>query len=61
MSYYTNPYAVQIARQTGGTVEEAHRNNRDLSRRTFPCTIGGRYYETEEEYLSDMHDFLNGN
>ena len=61
MSYYDNPYAVQIAAQTGGTVREAHERNRDLSRRTFPCTIGNRYYETEEEYLEDMADFLNGN
>lgn len=57
----SNPYAKQIAMQTGGTEKEAHENNRDLSRRTFPATIGGRYYETEEEYLSELHQFLNGN
>ena len=57
----TNPYAKQIALQTGGSEREAHERNRDLTRRTFPATIGGRFYETEEEYLSDLHDFMNGN
>ena len=57
----SNPYALQIAQQTGGSEKEAHENNRDLKRRTFPATIGGRFYETEEEYLSDLHDYLNEN
>ena len=26
----------------------------------FPQTIHGRHYETREEYLEDLADFLNG-
>lgn len=31
------------------------------TKKTFPCTIGLRTYQTEEEYLEALHDFLNGN
>lgn len=30
-------------------------------KRTFPCKIGARYFETEEQYQNALHDFLNGN
>ena len=29
-------------------------------KRTFPCTIGLRTFETEEEYQEALADFLNG-
>ena len=28
--------------------------------KTFPLTIYGRVYETQEEYDAALHDFLNG-
>ena len=27
----------------------------------FPCVIHGRKFETEEQYLEELHEFLNGN
>jgi len=31
------------------------------TKKTFPCTIGLRTYNTEEEYLQALHDFMNSN
>ena len=50
----SNPYAQQILAQ-----------GRDLSnaaapKRQFPCTIGLRTFQTEEEYNEAIADFLNG-
>ena len=30
------------------------------TKKEFPLTIYGRTYNTEEEYLSAIHDFMNG-
>ncbi len=50
----SNPYAQQILSK-----------GRDLPtapapKRTFPCTIGLRTFETEAEYQEALADFLNG-
>jgi len=50
----TNPYVAQILSQ-GKEPSKA-----PAPKREFPCTIHGRTYETEQEYLQDLHDFLNG-
>ena len=49
-----NPYAQQILAK-----------GRDLPtapapKREFPCTIGARIFNTEEEYNEALADFLNG-
>ena len=31
-----------------------------FQKHTFPKTIHGRHFDTEEEYLSAIHDFMNG-
>ena len=54
MNQTSNPYAQQVLAQ-----------GRDLSnaparKREFPCTIGLRTFETEEEYNEALADFLNG-
>ena len=50
----SNPYAQQVLAQ-----------GRDLSnaparKREFPCTIGLRTFQTEEEYNEALHEFMNG-
>jgi hypothetical protein len=50
----SNPYKEQILAK-----------GRDLPtnpapRKQFPCTIGARYFETEEQYNEALADFLNG-
>ena len=40
---------------------EVRRTATPMSRRTFPCVIHGRQYDCEEDYMSAMNEFLNGN
>ncbi len=55
----TNPYVSNIIEQTGMTESEIHQSTTSVSR-TFPCTIHGRYFDTEDQYLEELHEFLNG-
>ena len=49
-----DPYTEQIRAQG----REPSGKKADLGE--FPQTIHGRHYETKEEYLEDLWDFLNG-
>jgi len=44
--------------QKGYTLAECRR---PAPKREFPCTIGARRFETEEQYQEALADFLNGN
>jgi len=50
----TNPYGDQI-RQQGKDPSKA-----PAPKRTYPCTIGWRTFNSEEEYQEALADFLNG-
>jgi hypothetical protein len=50
----TNPYTAQVIAQ-GREPSKA-----PAPKRTFPCTIGLRTFETEEAYQEALADFLNG-
>jgi len=54
MTNASNPYAQQILSQ-GKEPSKA-----PAPKRTFPCTIGARTFETEAEYQEALADFLNG-
>ena len=51
-----NPY-VQTLLEKGYTERELRK---PASKKTFPCTIGSRYFETEADYKEALADFLNG-
>jgi len=51
-----NPY-VQTLLEKGYTVAETRK---PASKKTFPCTIGSRYFETEADYKEALADFMNG-
>ena len=55
----TNPYVLNIIEQTGMTEREVRQSTSSVTR-TFPCTIHGRHFDTEDDYLSELHEFLNG-
>ena len=55
MTYKSNPYTDQIKEQGRDPV------NSPAKLGEFPKTIYGRTYDTQEEYLAAIHDFLNGN
>jgi hypothetical protein len=52
-----NPYTQQLL-QKGYTESETRTPSK--TKRTFPCTIGLRTFNTEEEYQEALADFLNG-
>tara|TARA_X000000950_G_C13656706_1_gene554123 strand:+ start:465 stop:605 length:141 start_codon:yes stop_codon:yes gene_type:complete len=31
-----------------------------FQKKTFPCEIYGRKFETEEQYYAELHEFMNG-
>ena len=31
-----------------------------FQKKTFPCVIYGRTFETEEQYHAELHEFMNG-
>ena len=54
-----NPYVSQLIEQTGMTEREAHQST-STSKRSFPCTIYGRYFPTQDEYEEALHEFICG-
>ena len=55
-----NIYVAQLIEQTGMTEREAHQST-STSKRSFPCTIYGRYFACEADYEFELAQFLNGN
>ena len=55
----TNPYVLNIIQQTGMTEREVHQSTSSVTR-TFPCTIHGRHFSSQEEYDYDLNEFLMG-
>ena len=55
----TNPYE-QTLLQKGYSLREI-RQTKSTQTRSFPLTIHGRTFDTEQEYNDAIHDFLNGN
>ena len=53
-----NPY-VQTLLEKGYTVAETRKARKP--ERTFPCTIGWRYFANEAEYREALAEFMNGN
>ena len=51
-----NPYVDQLISQ-GYDRQDAR--TAPARSRVFPCVIGGRKFETEEQYLEELHEFLN--
>jgi len=54
----SNPYVSHLM-EKGYTEQECL--SAPASKKTFPCTIGLRTFDTQEEYDDALHDFLNGN
>lgn len=55
---HSNPYIQQML-DKGYSTSEAQAI--PATKKTFPCTIGLRYFATEAEYIEALHDYLNGN
>ena len=57
----SNPYVDQICQQTAESPSEVRRLHTDPGPFRFPREIHGRRFDTYEEYLEELHEFLNGN
>ena len=55
----SNPY-VQTLLEMGYDQQDVQVASTMFQKKTFPCTIYGRTFETEEQYHQELHDFLNG-
>ena len=55
----TNPYIQQLVEQ-GYDRQDIEVAGSAFLRKSFPYTICGRTFQTEEEYNEAIHDFLNG-
>lgn len=54
---HIDAYAIAKGYEPG----EARAVCRVAPKRTFPCTIGLRTFQTEEEYAEALADFMNSN
>ena len=54
-----NPYVSQIMQQTGATEREVRAFSAPLRPMTFPCEIHGRTFESHDDYMNAMHDYLD--
>ena len=54
-----NPYVENLV-QMGYDRKDVETASTMFKKKTFPYTIHGRTYQTEEEYNEAIHDFMNG-
>ena len=54
-----NPYVDQIIQQTGCTEREVRAFSAPMRPMTFPCVIHGRTFESFDDYMNAMHDYLD--
>jgi hypothetical protein len=60
MQIHTNNPYVETLIEMGYDAQDCHTVANVGVKKTFPCNIHGRVFETQEEYDEALHDFLNG-
>ena len=55
----SNPYVNQIMEQTGMSEREVFASAAPMRPMTFPCVIHGRTFETHDDYINAMYDYLD--
>ena len=57
-----NPYITQICLQTGASRREVLTEMMPpLRPMTFPCVIHGRTFESHDDYMNELYEFMNSN
>ncbi len=56
---HTNPY-VQNLIEMGYDETDVKVASTMFQKKTFPCNIRGRIFNTQEEYNQALHDYFNG-
>lgn len=59
MTEHKNPY-VQNLIEMGYDKQDVEVASTMFKKKTFPCVIHGRQFDTEEEYHQAIHDYMNG-
>lgn len=54
-----NPYVEQLV-ESGYDRQDVEIASTMFQKKTFPCVIHGRHFETEEQYHAELHEFMNG-
>ena len=54
-----NPY-VETLVEMGYDRQDCEVSSTMFQKRSFPCVIHGRQFDTEEQYNEELHEFLNG-
>ena len=55
----SNPY-VDTLIEMGYDKQDCQVASTMFQKRTFPCVIHGRQFETEKQYFDEIHEFMNG-
>ena len=55
----TNPY-IQNLIEMGYDETDVKVASRMFQKKTFPCVIQGRKFDTEEQYYQELHEYMNG-
>lgn len=55
----SNPYVQNLIKMGYNEVDVKIASTM-FQKKVFPCTIYGRYFETEEQYYQELHEFMNG-
>ena len=54
-----NPYINNLI-EMGYDQQDVQVASTMFQKKTFPCTIYGRTFETEEQYYQELHEYMNG-
>ena len=55
----SNPYVNNLI-EMGYDRQDVQVASTMFQKKTFPCVIHGRTFETEEQYHQELHEFMNG-
>ena len=54
-----NPYIEQLV-ESGYDRQDVEVASTMFQKKTFPCVIHGRHFETEDQYYDELHEYMNG-
>ena len=59
MTQTNNPY-IQTLIEMGYDEQDCKVASTMFQKKTFPCVIQGRQFDTEEQYYTELHEYING-
>jgi len=59
MTYNSNPY-IQNLLEMGYDKQDVQVASTMFQKKTFPCVIHGRQFDTEEQYYAELHEYMSG-